>query len=107
MEHDYRDVLRKAASYVEQGWCQNSFTDRVGNDYESLTEFEGSTRWCLLGAIKQSAYDMYGPNEKAETEASLAEMQVRKTIAVPQVWNDSRGRTADEVAEALRQAADA
>lgn len=111
MEHDYRDVLLKAATIVEERWCQNTLVSEDG-------------RVCAAGAIATAAeeltgdpvlvpLDLFAPGWRLYLDTRH---QLGKYLGTPNVedpatedgivrWNDAPGRTSDEVAEALRKAA--
>lgn len=101
MTHDYRDVLLKAASIVEQGWCQGSAYRNAKGDPCAWDEAVAS---CAAGALTRAAIeesDDWGPGYFG------AMVALRLVIPDPvEVWNDTFGRTADEVAAAMRRAAE-
>lgn len=84
------DVLLKAASIVEQGWCQGTSIDSQG-------------RHCALGAIAAATAELGGAALFLPTVAVLVLHVGGSAVA----WNDTPGRTADEVANAMRKAAGA
>jgi hypothetical protein len=130
-EFDYRDVLIKAASYVEQGWCQG-----VEYEGEDIPLYPGTTdphlqgfrdleasllaanKWCAVGAIKRAAFETLPVDLDDRMDAfngliwlaidnleiGLDNVQHRGFIVTS--YNDAEGRTADEVADALRRAAE-
>jgi hypothetical protein len=85
-------VLRRAAELIDQGWIQGALAkDEQGHTVDC--DDSSATRWCLVGALIRARYEI-GAN---------------RTPILPGLnsdWNDKRGRTADEVAAALRRAAD-
>ncbi len=103
---EYADALERAAKRVERGWCQGVYRDDKGGV-------------CLIGAIalecgrtiRQSSYlepdgwrTVGGKSvhtvEKARQEKALSYLSPDR----PDVWNDERGRTQEEVVEVLRHA---
>ena len=104
--HDYRDVLLKAASIVEEGWCQGDYTNlRPG--YLSNDEWNQATERCALGAIYTAQWQLVGQAITHEFDVACIEA-VESVVGEPvDEWNDAPGRTVDEVAAALRQAATA
>lgn len=87
-------ILRAAAARVRQGWCQGSMVDGFGNV-------------CAVGAI-----DIVTPNTLADACVRfdvLTQLQLvigYSGCAAVAEWNDEPGRTAEEVALAMEQAAD-
>ena len=94
-EPDWRDVLLKAASIVEEGWCQEVFHRNENGDdcYPS-----GAVESCAEGAISRAGSYIGSVN---------ALMGLRRYLGKRSIgdWNDHPDRTAAEVAEAMRQAA--
>src|SRR5205823_1579103 len=82
------DVLLKAASLVEEGWCQGHFGVHLG----------GKVLRCAAGAIIVVAQD-----DEDSGEAALA--CIEREVGNVASWNDTPGRTAAEVAAAMRRAA--
>lgn len=62
MEHDFRDVLRKAASYVEQGWCQYALARDEKGDEWSLIDLEAEGKRpasvCMQGSLDLAAMEL-------------------------------------------------
>ena len=86
-----RAVLNEAADYIEaHGWCQHAL------------KFRG--RVCLLGALQQA--DCYPGTGPVTAEALWRLSQVTGAISLS-AWNDAKGRTREQVVEALRRAAHA
>lgn len=132
-DHDYRDVLLKAASLVEEGWCQGNWyyldnaylceyeecgSSHLVNDPmpEEVAEGRRPEKVCLEGAIRLAAYDLTDDPESLQFGASTqlvtdSDQKIAHLLGAPVEeiweWNDADGRTADEVATALRKAADA
>ena len=101
-EHDWRDVLLKAASIVEQGWCQGALY-RTNGVHNTLVVQEDAEQSCAVGAISRALFHLNGDHELLiATHRNLQKHLLFSEIAT---WNDSPGRTAAEVAEAMRQAA--
>ena len=78
-------VLLRAAKIVRRGWCQGVY--REGGNY------------CVLGAIDAAArnYDL--------ADAACLRLEALIGTHAFGTWNDQRGRTAEEVAQALEAAA--
>ena len=97
-------VLRRAGELVEQGWCRF---------YLAMTGtgicFEGPTspkavQWCARGAIQRAAHELDVADESDRVE-DLAGENYGGAFGLAH-WNNDPERTADEVAAALREAAD-
>ena len=104
-EHDWRDVLLKAASIVEEGWCQGHL--HRNKDGDVTYSGEQAARSCAAGAIARASDQLSGDLGTLSNLGSTARRGLRKQlglISIP-VWNDHPDRTADEVAEAMRVAA--
>lgn len=106
-QHDWRDVLIKAASLVEQGWCQGHlYLNDDGEPFSFGLDFERRPdKVCLEGALRVAALDLTG------NLGGMLSMRAHQKMAdlvyeFPYEWNDAEGRTADEVADALRRAAE-
>jgi hypothetical protein len=99
MTFDERDVLLKAASIVEEGWCQGT-----GHIYYSDLRVKAS---CAYGAIYRAVDAIiHGAEERARL-ANAASHRLRDAIGREGIfdWNDAPGRTKEEVATAMREAA--
>lgn len=116
-DHDYRDVLLKASElvaedgrWVQLAWFSTGKRSITREEAQRLDELGVSISVCALGAVTLAA-DRLGVSESALRGArTKLAWWLRKTadlVAGVAGWNDEDGRTADEVAEALRQAADA
>lgn len=101
MIFDERDVLLKAASIVEEGWCQHF--------YWKGADIVNSNVHCAVGALGAASVqlglttldDPWTGEAMFRAENALAN-HIGSSVVY---WNDSPGRTADEVAEAMRKAA--
>ncbi len=86
-EEKVADDLDAAADYLRTfGWCQNIYGG-------------GGGPACMRGAMMQN--QNAGPEDEA---AIYAVIRVIRSISIAS-WNDSPGRTADEVIDALMEAA--
>ncbi len=89
-------VLREAAETLELvGWCQGILTNDRG-------------QYCAAGAIRRAVNEGNYQNEGAAVTACVSavetlEAEVGQTIVD---WNDTPGRTSDEVIAAMRYAAE-
>jgi hypothetical protein len=96
------DVLEAAATRLEtHGWCQDTDVDEAG-------------RCCVLSAISEAAT---GDAQLTSDLAQAATETLMRVIVLDDVracrhpehmiaaWNDSEGRTVEEVVTALREAA--
>ncbi len=100
-QHDATDVLLKAASIVEEGWCQYVF--HTNGDGQWATTRDKASKSCAAGALSRAASEL-DANERDSQHAYMAlAMHVGGMVTD---WNDKDGRTAEEVAEAMRNAAD-
>lgn len=123
MTFDERDILLKAASLVEQGWCQNVAwkyeegflprVHRIGGIFSSREWQEAReriTHVCAVGAIRVARADLTGeiPHSNLPTALELAaQKRLTRVISSSVIgWNDTPGRTQEQVAEALRKAAE-
>ena len=104
-EHNWRDVLLKAALIVEEGWCQGA----MHLDKEGLECYrDNAVQSCAQGAIHRAINHLL-PTQPWYGETALT--QLRRTLTklhyIPRIarWNDHPDRTATEVAEVMRQAA--
>lgn len=91
------EVLNAAADLIERdGWCQQRFHDTLGG-------------WCASGACLKVSGAWDGEIEDDDTifdasDEALDVLEKRLQSYVP-TWNDASGRTAEEVIQALRDAA--
>ncbi len=88
----WQQLLLDAAQRVRRGWCQNALNDDRGNV-------------CLMGALLEVS-SRPGVQADAETTAYWALFQhiVNRAQGVVD-FNDTPGRTAEEVASAMEAAA--
>ena len=92
---NWREILLKAASIVEAGWCQGVMhRNETGEEcYRS-----GAVESCAEGAISRAGAYLGGGNALMGLRRYLGKREINE-------WNDHPDRTAAEVAEAMRQAA--
>ena len=101
-----KQVLTDAAQLVRGGWTQGAEArDATGQSIEATKP--AATCYCLVGAIRRAA-----PNCELSVESILA---LRKSPSCPIgadgnpvgliYWNDTAGRTADEVASFVEKVA--
>lgn len=129
MDFDERDVLLKAAERVsEEGmWCQKTMYATWVLDTGAMIEATNFSLThhnvpigakyrvpeCAVGAIQSAAYLLAGENDHAtlarlarnRLSAWLIENRKHSEGSIPG-WNDRSRRTAFEVAEAMRKAAE-
>jgi hypothetical protein len=100
---DAVDVLMEARAYIEKGWCQGAAAkDEFGQSVEWEQRLNGIARsWCALGAITDGAGLRLQSPELRDAEHLLQRVVGDGWIAV---WNDSPGRTQEEVLEAFDRA---
>lgn len=106
-------ILRAAAEIVERGWTQGEFARDEG--YRATGhESADAVCWCATGAIRRAAGDT-DRRVVYVAQSALADAAVgpapdddfeRDAAADVENWNDEARRTADDVAEAMRRAAD-
>jgi hypothetical protein len=87
------EVLDKAAEVLERdGWCQSNFENKAGER-------------CAVGALRQASRELDGIiSFRIEARTALAEYLEISSLDVIE-WNDTRGRTAAEVIDALKHTA--
>ena len=94
-----RDVLHRAADLLEEfGWCQFSFGQTENGD-PALAGGREAVRFCALGAMGRACRDLgldYGDRCKFYGSRGVGWMR----------FNDTYGRTAQEVVAALREEAE-
>lgn len=97
------EILLKAADLIEQkGWTQGAYA-RSG-EFEVSSLHREATCYCTIGAIICATGEarMLGRGVVDGTKARLFAMIGDHDIVS---WNDTPGRTKEEVVEALRRAA--
>ena len=112
LDHDWQNVLLKAASIVEQGWCQG--TMHCNEEGAPTYSRETIDRSCATGAMER-AFDLLRSDRYLDDSvfafagSALGEHLDPKMEGAPWLsiakWNDHPDRTDLEVAEAMRQAA--
>ena len=91
------EVLAKAARIVEAGWYQGGYVSPDG------------TKVCAMGAIRVAAgeriseLNSYRPSKVADPAIVALSYEVDDVRGIG-MWNDTPGRTAEEVATTLRNA---
>jgi hypothetical protein len=109
------DVLRRAADRVQfQGWTQGTAVRYMPPGpvpwYRRLlrgavSRIQGEpVAWCAYGAIGAEAAEMYPMWATLHRAAKAFGAFLGQPVSV---WNDAPGRTADEVADAMRRCAKA
>ena len=112
-EHDWRDVLLKAALIVEEGWCQRvamEASEVVGQPPKRCASDAIRVAGNLLSNGLITVTRAWQNPGTYVAERALRELRAHiqggdhETSSVI-VWNDSDGRTADQVAKTMRQTA--
>ena len=98
---DDATILVRAAEIVEKGWCQGA-TARDAKGVSVATDDPRATRWCLIGAIAKAEYELKG---WVKVGGHTACEQACGGSGLTS-FNDAPGRTAAQVAAALRRAAE-
>jgi hypothetical protein len=90
------DVLRRAADRVQfLGWTQGA-PARSTKEYTCSPHSDRATRWCAYGALARESLSDH------TTPIVAFGIFLGSSIAE---WNDAEGRTAGEVADAMRRCA--
>lgn len=99
-----QDVLRKAAELIEKfGWTQGTLARaEMGNPCGELSPF--ATCFCAIGAVRRATHLVAGSSREVFHRAIGLFCDAVETNNVPR-WNDTAGRTKEEVIDALRRAA--
>lgn len=98
-------ILLKAASIVEQGWCQGvNHRNREGISCCREEAIESCAEGAIVRAFHHLSEDHSDADLTVLTSVPLVLGKYLGKASIP-AWNDHPGRTADEVAEAMRQAA--
>lgn len=95
-EHQVTKALKNAAKLIEErGWIQGSYGDHVNG-------------FCSIGALdKATDTDTYYPAARRLAEAVPKEFCPQLKVSINRVieYNDTPGRTRDEVLQLFRKAA--
>lgn len=99
-----QDVLKKAAEFIEAfGWTQGTMArTEMGNSCGPNCAL--ATCFCTVGAIKRAIFLLAGNSPEVFHRAIGLFCDAVETNNVPR-WNDTPGRTKEEVIDALRRAA--
>lgn len=96
---DAGKILEDAAGLVDRGWCQ-------GRMFLGTPE---GMKCCIIGAIQVAAADILLGEERVrfyrKADILLSAIAHKAGFDVIADWNDAPGRTAEEVASALRELA--
>ena len=112
-------VLREAADLIEKvGWCQE--VDALdGRGIATTIWNPDAVAWCATGAVgKVCGVDSHNPDAETDLDVIMALDRLTRflpgnedlredapaTVTVGS-WNDTRGRTAEEVVRTMREAA--
>lgn len=99
-----REIRLKAADIIEKnGWCQGAYREVHHNDDGTLTRL-----YCLVGAcLEASGYYAAAATGRAAAAVSAAHAGAAAAatadVTTAEMWNDTPGRTAQEVINALRK----
>jgi hypothetical protein len=93
------EVLLRAAERVERGWCQRD-TAQTADGERTTSNSPRAVRWCAAGAV----FGQAAPDDNCWKAVTV----LREFLRVDSLsqWNDAPGRTAAEVAAAMRTAAE-
>lgn len=100
------DILEGAADLIEtKGWTQQAAA-RDQYDHEVRPWDDSAVSFCLIGALECAART---PEGFYVTDYDIARKALQQAVpndgAPLTVWNDTPGRTKEQVVEALRTAA--
>ena len=105
------EVLNRALSYVDKGWCQ--FSNARDAKGKGVTRDDASaTCWCLSGACERAAMELdYDPADMYQIGHSLFATltSVQSRVSHPTIWNtivdynDDKDRTADDISRLLKR----
>ena len=104
------DLAKATIKILEQGWTQHTHARDANND-ECAYNADDAVCWCLLGAIGKVRFDKERPpgfvDQTHWLEWQLLD-QMRNITGSRDVveWQDSPGRTVNEVISMLRDAAE-
>lgn len=109
-----KEVLLRAAEIIEQGWCRGSYATTESGEKVSVRN-KDATSWCAIGALYKAeselGWDVMMPGRKYGDRAChrlsdhlFGNGHIEWMISE---WNDNPTRTAAEVADAMRKAAEA
>lgn len=106
MTFDDRDVLLKASEIVMEGWCRGTLHSLPEIRLQAKADcLDGSHGHCVLGAIAAARFALGLPHQSYSLDT--AARRVESAIgAEAMAWNDHKASSAEEVAEALRRAAE-
>ena len=100
MDSKVKEVLVKARSKIEQGWCQGASARGRGGRTDVACADDAAREWCALGAILA----VCGPGPEYQfVDAFMVNAGVQHIT----VWNDRPGRTQAEVLAAFDRAIEA
>ena len=86
------EVLAEIADTLEQGWCQ----------WRESENRNGKMHYCIGGAFNKLVYGRLHLDRHAMVSAWHA---LEKEMGIPPViWNDTEGRTQEEVVTTIRNA---
>lgn len=93
------DILRAAADVVENiGWSVLALARNINGDPVNTRSLDACC-YCALGAIYLVSDNL---DDRASSEALLQNEAGKRVMA----WNDSKGQTAENVANTMRRAAE-
>jgi len=91
------NILINARNRLEKGWCQGHF--------ELVSEDGNSVEYCIYGAVN-SASSIMDTNDQAIDIANKAVKTIQFILNEEEIdkWNDTPGRTKEEVLEMMDKA---
>ncbi len=87
------------SQYLEKGWTQGSFAIDINGALVSVRS-TNAVCWCLTGAIEASYRHL---NYNEIIIYSITEEIKKITGAKTVIWNDTKGRTQEEVVKLMKQ----
>lgn len=95
------DILNAAADLIERvGWTQDQWA-RTADGSTAQQDGSDAACFCLWGAVQHVC-----GNDDSQTDDALAVFRAATGIQTYIEWNDTKGRTREEVVAALRQSAE-
>ena len=109
LKKDARTILESAIERVEQGWVQGTMA-RDKHDRAVLAESQIACKWCVLGAMSRAAADLRRADTLCHLDAldlasdTVSEVVTEYGTPFAANWNDTPGRTKEQVIDAIKDA---